>query len=166
MNLDDAQKQTVSKWIEEGLKLSEIQDKLSKELGLRLTYMEVRFLIDDLGVKLKEKPQETPAADLKPAAPQPASDAPKGAPPSLSPLSPEQAEKIGGGVSVTVDQVTRPGALASGKVTFSDAKTAEWYLDQMGRLGLVAKEQGYKPSQEDLMEFQMELQNELARLGF
>ena len=60
----------------------------------------------------------------------------------------------------------RPGALASGKVTFSDAKSADWYLDQTGRLGLVPKEQGYKPSQDDLMDFQMELQNELARLGF
>jgi hypothetical protein len=36
----------------------------------------------------------------------------------------------------------------------------------MGRLGLVPKEQGYKPSQDDLMEFQAELQSELARLGF
>jgi len=67
---------------------------------------------------------------------------------------------------VTVDQVTRPGSLVSGKVKFSDGKTAEWYLDQMGRLGFVPKEQGYKPSQNDLMDFQAELQNELARLGF
>ena len=57
MNLDDAQKQRVSQWIEEGLKLSEIQDKLAAEEGIKLTYMEVRFLIDDLGVKLKDKPR-------------------------------------------------------------------------------------------------------------
>jgi hypothetical protein len=164
MNLDDAQKQAVSKWIEEGAKLSEIQDKLAKDFGLRLTYMEVRFLIDDLGVKLKDKPRETPPAETKPA-PGPAQAQPPKSP-ALSPVNPDEAQQIGGGVSVTVDQVTRPGALASGKVTFSDAKSAEWYLDQMGRLGLVPKEQGYKPSQEDLMEFQMELQNELARLGF
>ena len=65
-----------------------------------------------------------------------------------------------------VDQVTRPGALVSGKVTFSDGKGADWYLDQMGRLGLVPKETGYKPSEADLMEFQAELQNELSRQGF
>ena len=65
-----------------------------------------------------------------------------------------------------VDQLTRPGALVSGKVTFTDGKSAEWYLDQMGRLGLVPKGQGYKPSQDDLMDFQAELQSELARLGF
>jgi hypothetical protein len=160
MKLDDAQRQKVSQWIEEGLKLSEIQDKLTKELGLKMTYMEVRFLIDDLGVKLKDKPKEpepnlpaTAASAPQPAGKQPA---PAGAP--------EQPGALGA-VSVTVDQITRPGALVSGKVTFSDNKSAEWYLDQMGRLGLVPKEQGYKPSQEDLMEFQTELQNELARLG-
>ena len=73
---------------------------------------------------------------------------------------------VGGGVSVAVYLVPRPGSLVSGKVKFSDGKAAEWYLDQMGRLGLAPKEQGYKPSQEDLMEFQTELQNELAKLGF
>ena len=161
MKLDDAQKQKVSRWIEEGLKLSEIQDKLNSDLGLKMTYMEVRFLIDDLGVKLKDKaPELPPTPALAPAASKP------GAPLSSTPLDdPGEALPVSG-VSVTVDQVTRPGALVSGKVKFSDGKSAEWYLDQMGRLGLAPKEQGYKPSQEDLMEFQTELQNELAKLGF
>jgi hypothetical protein len=164
MKLDEAQKKKVSDWIEQGLKLSEIQDKLNSELGLRMTYMEVRFLIDDLGVKLKDKPKETPPESPAPSAP---AEPPAGAPPGLTPLSPEDETPLPASkVSVSVDQVTRPGALVSGKVTFSDGKSAEWYLDQMGRLGLAPKEQGYKPSQEDLMEFQMELQNELARLGF
>ena len=159
MKLDDEQKQKVSGWIEEGLKLSEIQDKLNSEFGFRMTYMEVRFLIDDLGVKLKDKPVEAPAPP--PAAPTPAAGT---TPTGTAPL--EEDGLVGGGVSVTVDQVTRPGSLVSGKVKFSDGKAAEWYLDQMGRLGLAPKEQGYKPSQEDLMEFQTELQNELAKLGF
>ncbi len=157
MKLDDAQRQKVSQWIEEGLSLSKIQDKLSSEFGLRMTYMEVRFLIDDLALKLKDTPKETPAELGKtPAAP--ATPAPKAVPTA--------EDTVTSGVSVTVDQVTRPGSLVSGKVKFSDGKTAEWYLDQMGRLGLVPKEQGYKPSQDDLMDFQAELQNELARLGF
>ena len=174
MKLDDAQKQKVGQWIEEGLKLSEIQDKLNKEFGLSMTYMEVRFLIDDLGVKLKDKPKEAPPAPPAPPLAQPPhpleAKAPPGGkqPPGLQPLGAEDElpAGAGAGVAVTVDQVTRPGSLVSGKVTFSDGKTADWYLDQMGRLGLAPKEQGYKPSQEDLMEFQMELQNELARLGF
>jgi hypothetical protein len=161
MNLDDTQKQQVTAWIEQGLKLSEIQDKLAADLGIKMTYMEVRFLIDDLGVKLKDTPKDTPA-EIRSAAPDPSarSQAPQTQP------EPEEEAMLGGNVSVTVDQVTRPGALVSGKVKFSDGKSAEWYLDQMGRLGLASKEPGYKPSQEDLMEFQAELQNELARQGF
>ena len=165
MNLDDTQKQKVREWIEAGLKLSEIQDKITKDLGLKMTYMEVRFLIDDLGVKLKDKPKEAPvtlpqSSGMPQQPPGPGKEPP-------SPLTAPDAEGIpAGNVSVSVDQITRPGALVSGKVTFSDGKSADWYLDQMGRLGLVPKEQGYKPSQEDLMEFQAELQNELARQGF
>ena len=165
MNLDDSQKQKIREWIEAGLKLSEIQDKLNKEFGLSMTYMQLRFLIDDLGVKPKDQPKETPPANLAPAAQQPPKPGPPGKQPAAAPAAPEEPTP-GGGVSVTVDQITRPGALVSGKVTFSDGKSADWYLDQMGRLGLVPKEQGYKPSQDDLMEFQAALQNELARLGF
>jgi hypothetical protein len=71
-----------------------------------------------------------------------------------------------GDVSVKVDTVTRAGAVVSGQVTFSDGKNAEWYLDQYGRLGLAPQDQGYKPSQADLMLFQGELQSELAKMGY
>ncbi|MCI0744791.1 MAG: hypothetical protein L0Y58_05220 [Verrucomicrobia subdivision 3 bacterium] len=163
MNLDDAQRQQVMKWIEDGLKVSEIQNKLASDLGLRMTYMEVRLLLDDL--KLKPKDKEAPVA---PAGALNAKAAPpSGAPAPAGPEElPEEAPPGGGGVSVTVDQVTRPGAIVSGKVLFSDGQAADWYLDQMGRLGVVAKQQGYKPSQADLMAFQAELQNELARQGY
>ncbi len=159
MKLDDTQRQKVSQWIEEGLTLSKIQDRLGTEFGLRLTYMEVRFLMDDLGVTVKDTPKERPA-ELQASTATP----PLGGPPPKG-VAPGPEDKIGGGVSVTVDQVMRPGSLVSGKVKFSDGKSAEWYLDQTGRLGLVPKEPAYKPSQEDLMDFQAELQTELARLG-
>ena len=58
MNLDDAQKKKVTEWIAQGLKLSEIQKRLGDELGLRLTYMEARLLVDDL--KLMPKDTERP----------------------------------------------------------------------------------------------------------
>jgi hypothetical protein len=170
MNLDDSQRQKVAKWVEEGLKLSEIQSRLDAEFGIRLTYMELRFLLDDL--KLKPKDKEPPAAPT--LAGKPAGPTPGAAGPGTKPQPPEPADGAleeepagpGGGVTVTVDQVTRPGALVSGKVTFSDGQAADWYLDQMGRLGVVARQQGYKPSQADLMAFQAELQNELARQGY
>ena len=65
MNLDEAQRQQVAKWISEGAKLSEIQKRLL-ELGVKLTYMEVRFLVDDL--KLTPKDPEPPKVVAPPAA--------------------------------------------------------------------------------------------------
>jgi hypothetical protein len=157
MNLDDAQRQKVAAWIAEGAKLSEIQTRLLSELGLKLTYMEVRFLVDDL--KLTPKDPEPPkvAAPVAEAA-KPAET--KSAPPPAGPAG------AAGGVSVTVDQLARPGAIVSGKVTFSDGQQAEWYLDQTGRLGVVPKQQGYKPTAADVQQFQAALQTEIARMGF
>lgn len=155
MKLDQEQQRTVVRWIEEGLSVSDIQARLGRELGLTMTYMEVRFLIADLGVKPKDK--EIPAPPTPPPSP---------AAPGLGKGGPAPAPASGSKVTLSLDQVMRPGALVSGKVTFSDGKVAEWYLDQMGRLGLIPKEPGYKPSQADLAQFQAELQDELARQGF
>jgi hypothetical protein len=55
--------------------------------------------------------------------------------------------------------------LVSGKVTFTDGQSAEWYLDQTGRLGLAPMAPGYRPPQADIAEFQRQLQEELARMG-
>jgi hypothetical protein len=164
MNLDEAQRQQVTKWIEEGLKLSELQTKLASEIDVRMTYMEVRFLIDDL--KLKPKDKEPPPAPVVPKTPPPSAGKPPPATAGDEADFDEEPLPGGGNVSVSVDQVTRPGALVSGKVTFSDGQGADWYLDQMGRLGVVARQQGYKPSQSDLMAFQAELQNQLAKMGY
>jgi hypothetical protein len=160
MNLDEKQRLAVTAWINDGLKLSEIQKRLESDFGLRVTYLEVRLLVDDLKLKpkdpppaLKPAPPAAPAAPATPGEPGPAADLPGGLPGS-------------GSVSVTVDQLTRPGALVSGKAKFSDGKTAEWFLDQAGRLGLAPSEKGYKPPAADLQEFQIQLQNELQKIGF
>ncbi len=162
MNLDEAQRSTVSQWIEQGLKLSEIQSKLASEFGVSLTYMDVRFLIDDLKLKVKDTEPPKPTATF--GAPS-ATAVPAAAGPPAQPLDP-MSPPASGGVSVTVDQLARAGALVSGKVKFSDGKTAEWYLDQQGRLGLAASEKGYRPSEQDVMDFQNLLQTELAKLGY
>ena len=154
MNLDDTQRKKVAGWIADGLKLSDIQNRLASELGVRLTYMEVRLLVDDLKLTPKDPEPAKPAPTL--AAP---AAARKNPPPASAPAAT-------GGVSVNVDQVTRPGALVSGKVTFSDGQKADWYLDQMGRLGVVPQQQGYKPSQADVQQFQLALESEMAKLGF
>ena len=177
MNLNDEQRQKVATWLEQGLKLSEIQKRLLSELGLNVTYMELRFLLDDLRLKPKEpEPPPAPPTEIgKKNQAQPASPA-TAAPGEAGPVPEEEMDDFPedeagapagpSNVSVTVDRLARPGALVSGNVTFSDGKSAQWYLDQTGRLGLVAKEQGYRPSQTDLMAFQTQLQSELAKLGF
>lgn len=164
MNLDDAQKQKISGWIAEGLKLADIQKRISADLGLSLTYMDVRLLVDDLKLVPKDpEPVKVPEPPTPPPAP-PAKAAPPVEAPVLTPLG--APEKPAGNVSLSVDQVTRPGTMVSGKVTFSDGIKADWYLDQFGRLGLAAQQQGYKPAPADLQQFQVALERELAKLGY
>ena len=71
MNLTEEQRQRVTAWVLQGAKLSEIQTRLAEEFKIKLTYMEVRFLVDDLKLKLKDpeptKPIDSPLA--APAAP-------------------------------------------------------------------------------------------------
>lgn len=164
MNLTEEQRQRVSAWIAQGAKLSEIQSQLAAEFGLKLTYMDTRFLVDDL--KLVPKDAERPKTPEPPPAAK--AEAPAPPDPADETLEAEPVQPPGGAgkVSVTVDQITRPGAIVSGKVTFSDSQTADWYLDQMGRLGVVPKQQGYKPTAADVQDFQMALQQEMAKLGY
>ena len=161
MKLDEAQRQKVAAWIAEGAKLSEVQSRLAAEFGLKLTYMEARFLVDDL--KLTPKDPEPPKVIAPPPAATPA------ATPALAPAAagtPAAVPAGTGHVNVSVDQIARPGALVSGKVNFSDGQIADWYLDQSGRLGVVPKQQGYKPTPADVQEFQLALQQEVAKLGY
>ncbi|MEQ1851088.1 MAG: hypothetical protein ABMA01_05780 [Chthoniobacteraceae bacterium] len=155
MQLNDPQKQRVAAWIAEGVKLSDIQDRLAAEFDLRLTYMDVRLIVDDL--KLTPKDAEVPAA------PAPAADAaPEMAPSPLSEPGPAPAGKV----ALSVDQIARPGAMVSGSVTFTDGKTAQWHIDQQGRLGVVPTDPGYRPPPADVEEFQIALDRELQKLGF
>ncbi len=156
MNLTDAQRARVAEWINAGAKMSEIQNRLLSELGLKLTYMEVRFLVDDL--KLTPKDPEPPKVVAPPPEP------PKKAGAPLS--SADEPLPVMGNVSVTVDHIAKPGTIVSGKVTFSDGQTADWYLDQTGRLGVAPTITGYKPSAADVKDFQMLLQSELAKMGY
>jgi hypothetical protein len=74
MTLSPEQKQTVTAWVAAGDSLGVIQKKLSEQLKISMTYMDVRFLVDDLGLELKNAvmPAVDPKADLskaRPAAP-------------------------------------------------------------------------------------------------
>lgn len=164
MKLNDTQKQQVVAWLGEGVKLAEIQKRIAAQFGVSLTYMEVRFLVDDLKVLPKDIEPPKPVELSKPPAAVPEPEVPDLDDEPVAPAPTPTA--VGGKVSVTVDTLARANAMVSGSVTFSDGNTADWYLDQMGRLGLSAKVPGYRPPAADVPTFQMELQKELAKLGF
>jgi hypothetical protein len=156
MTLDETQKQAVAAWIQDGLSPSQIQTRLADDFGVRVTFMEVKLLVGDLKLVPRDKEEEKPA--------QPAEESPA----TASALANEDEPPMpgAGGVSLTVDQITKPGAIVSGTVAFSDGTKATWYLDQTGRLGLGGAAPGYRPSQQDMKDFQAALERELAKLGY
>jgi len=152
MQLTDDQKQEVAHWIASGASLSDVQQRLDEKFGVRVTYMEARFLVDDLKLVPQEKVQPV---EKKPVEP----ETTEVAPPT------EAAPAMGGGVRVVMDEIVHPGALVSGKVSFSDGVTAEWSLDRTGRFSLVPSQEGYRPSPTDFAEFRKCLERELAKQG-
>jgi hypothetical protein len=127
----------------QGATMSDLQRHLKDEHGISITYMDTRFLVLDLGIELLEENKEEVN--------QPAEI------PQLVPA---------GKVTVTMDSLALPGALVSGKVTFSDGETAVWLLDQMGRFGLDPDKPDYRPGEEDKLEFQNQLRTLLQKSGF
>ena len=150
----DSQKREIALWVNEGLGLSEIQKRINEDFGIVMTYMDVRFLVDDLNLDLVDLEEEEPEEE---------EDSESG----VSDVS-ESDDPLAndGGVSVELDPVTPPGAMASGSVTFSDGQHKKWTLDQFGRLGLSGGEEGYKPSDDDVIEFQKQLDAALRGKGF
>jgi hypothetical protein len=158
MDLNDAQKQAVGDWVDAGCGLSEIQKKLSEEFGVSMTYMDVRFLILDLGLTVRDK------ADTSPPSPDPAFEEATQTPDEVAGAPAADADV--GGVTLEVDRIMKPGSIVSGSVTFSDGVTASWSLDQLGRLAIDAGKAGYRPNQDDLQAFQLRLREALEKRGF
>ena len=128
-------------------------------MQLRLSYMETRFLVLDLGVEIRNLAQEEAEAnqadeeELVDEENQ-SSDSDELTEDDLEILPPAD----GGKVKVSVDDIARPGLMASGRVTFGDGQEGMWYVDEMGRLGIDPEAEGYRPSEADILAFQRELQ--------
>lgn len=137
--LTDQQKQQIHQWAAEGDQLQDIQKKVVEDLGHPITYMDTRFLVLDLGVEILTEKEEV----------------------TVDPVEVQVVPT--GSVQASVDEVVRPGALVSGRVTFSDGEKALWAIDQMGRLSLDADTPGYQPDEEDMITFQEKLRDMLAR---
>ncbi len=160
MELTQEQKQTVVGWVKEGCGLSQVQKRLHDELGISMTYMDVRFLVLDLKVQVKDRevarPKAAPAVDAEPVA---------GDDDETAPFPGEPTAGLEG-VRVGVDTIMKPGSLVSGTVAFSDGKAGTWMLDQYGRLALDVGDPAYRPSPEDLQSFQAQLQQTLMKRGY
>ena len=118
----------------EGHNLSKIQDMLAEQ-GVKMTFMELRLIASEIETSDAAPEADAPAADDGKAAPR-------------------------GRTTVTIDQLARPGFLATGGVSFGSGASGNWCLDQMGRL-MFEKLEG-KPDRQDLQEFQLELQRMFA----
>ena len=143
---DDDRNRFIAQQLSLGTSLSDVQKMLADQHGITLTYLDLRLIAADLNVdwqkqEVKKPKKQEPATDLSAAA----------APPS--------------GTSITVHKVVRPGASMSGEVTFASGAEAEWLVDNFGRLSLTQRPGSAKPDEEDLREFQTELQRKLTGQG-
>ena len=160
----------------EGNSLSKIQDMLAEQ-GVKLTFMELRLIASEIETtfwkQAEPEPEPAPEAE-KQAAAAPAGDAddfPEDAP--AGDLPPEESASAPaadapadgeavprGATTVTLDQVQRPGFMATGTVSFGSGAKGLWGLDQMGRLRVEPTEGN--PDQVDIQEFKLELQRMFA----
>lgn len=191
MSLTPEQSATVASWIAAGDNLSAVQKKLREQFQISMTYMDVRFLVDDLNLTLKDPAPKADTSDVSKAKAAP----PSAAAPAKKGLLDKAKEKLGlgktnadgdadvaseedmleddalppgpGSVVVDVDGVTLiPGAICSGSVTFSDGVTGKWIVDQTGRPGFTSISQpGYRPTPEDAQVFMRELDAALQKKG-
>ncbi len=140
--LTDDQKAALHRWAAEGASIADLQKRLKDDFDIGITYMDARFMVLDLGIELQEAPKEEKKAEEIRPTPEPT-----------------------GVVKVEIDNIALPGALVSGRVSFSDGETGIWMLDQYGHPGLDPDTPGYRPTQEDIMEFQKQLAGLVRKQG-
>lgn len=192
MPLTAQQKATVSTWIAAGDNLSMVQKKLRDDFKISMTYIDVRFLVDDLNLTLKDPAPKADVSDVSKSQASAQKNPTGGASPdSIAPadsaLPPDEAAALSESddadlpldeealppagptsVTVTVDKVTLiPGAIAGGTVKFSDGVTGKWIVDQQYRPGFTEVSQpGYRPNPADAQAFMQELSRQLQSRGF
>ncbi len=127
----------------------------------------------------KDAKAKAPQAPAAPAAAMPDEDALPGEEEGYPPYPEEEenaqaaapAQSAGAGSSsdalrgtttVEISKVVRPGASLSGTVKFGSGASGEWYVDAYGRLGFNPDEGSSHPDQQDIQEFQVELQKALG----
>ena len=162
-------KQFIAEKVEQGYSLSQIQDLLNQE-NVKLTFMELRLIASEIETEVFKAQEEVVAAEEKnddvSAADTTSDDMkeemdnaagmPQNSNAGMDDGTTDPAPAVRGKTTVTVSPIQRPGFHATGTVSFGSGVTAEWLLDQTGRLGL-DNVNGGKPDQQDIIEFQEEL---------
>lgn len=138
----------IAKLLNQGLSLSEVQKTLETEHQVRITYGELRLIAAGLQVNWKKLDVTKAAAVAAAAAAKPA---------ALDALQ----KPRGATTEINLSKIQRPGAVLSGDATFKSGAKAEWWVDQMGRLGLAPKAGSAKPTEDDLQDFQLKLQEKI-----
>jgi len=138
--LEERRNRFIVEKLNAGHSLAEVQKMLADELGINMTYLDLRLLAADLQVDWSKQDAQKAAAVEEVVEP----------------------ETVAPRTQITVSRVVRPGAAMSGEVKFASGAEAEWFVDAYGRLGITPKPGSSRPTEEDLREFQMELQKKIG----
>lgn len=152
----DEIKKYVAELLNEGVSLSEIQKRLQSEKNIKITFLDLRLMVSEIGNidwSKQQSEKEPEAEKIKPEKE------------ALTDEKSKTIESDNGDAAartiVEVSRLTRPGTVANGSVKFASGVKADWMIDQYGRLGL-NKSTG-EPTPEDVKEFQIELQKMLSQ---
>ena len=152
--------------LNQGVSLSDVQKELAEKFSLRMTYLELRMLATQLAVDWTKQDKPAPAKPVASADDESADSSVEELDDDVDSFSEDavgdDAAASRGKTKVTVSKLVRPGMALSGEVDFSSGAKGEWYVDNLGRLGFNPAEGSKQPDQNDLREFQVELQKELG----
>ena len=155
-------KRFMAEQLQQGLSLSEIQKLVNDKFKVKMTYMDIRILASELDTvdwkALDPRAQAEAAKKAKEEAEAKAAEAAAGPAGEEDVPGAAAAPAVQGSTVVELSKIARPGMMLSGTVKFASGSTADWYVDQMGRLGL-ENLKGEKPTPEDVEAFQIELEN-------
>jgi len=152
-DLSEEQVEAIKAAVSSGAQLGDLQKLLNEELSVKATYLDTRFLVLDLGLEIANPEEAKPEEEA--VSPTPTEETQV----NEAPAEPT----LGGGLNVTLDQVTQTGMMYNGNVVFSDGEKARWFIDNAGRPGIDPETEGYQPSPEDIQLFQNELRQLLSR---
>ena len=147
--------------LEAGESLSAIQKAVNEKFATKYTFLDIRILaseLDDIDWDAHDPKAQAKKAEEEKKARAEAEAAAAAADGAAA----VEGEVSGGATTVEISKIVRPGAAISGSVKFGSGASAEWYVDQFGRLGL-ENVKGGEPTETDLREFQDELRKAFGR---